>query len=247
MRNVFKLCSILLVTVEFLLPLFLVAELVQTTTTLPKIGTQETLGKIENLEIEVVVQSPSSQETPLQIICVFEYTEGDIYNSPPALPKESNGMVHVDEALKGLITELRRTNRFGGHLLETLLITPPVNSLPARKLLMIGLGNRRDFKPDMMRWVGVTGMREALRLGVASYSHASDLKDAGIDSPTGDVAAYVVLGALEAFRTQQFLKQRGVSEAPTVTKITLLSGPAFFEDSKTGIRKVISSVSKSYD
>ena len=83
-------------------------------------------------------------------------------------------------------------------------------------------------------------MREALRLGVTSYAHASDLKDAGIDSPTADVAGYVVAGAADAYRTQMFLKQRSASEPLTVTKLTLLSGPSFFSDSKAGIKKVLS-------
>ena len=74
----------------------------------------------------------------------------------------------------------------------------------------------------MMRLVGVIGMREALRLGVAGYSHASDLKDAGISSPTADVAGYVIQGAIEAYRTQMYLKKQNASDALTVTKITLL-------------------------
>jgi len=54
---------------------------------LPTLGTYETVGKVDGLEIVAKVQSPSLQETPLQIVCLFEYTEGDIFNSPPALPK----------------------------------------------------------------------------------------------------------------------------------------------------------------
>ena len=163
--------------------MILVSATEQISTTLPAVGTKEILGKVDGINIEVIVQSPSAQETPLQIVCLFEYTEGDIFNSPPALPKELNGMLHVDEAFHGLITELRKTNKFEGKALETLLIIPSANTIPAKKLLIIGLGNRNDFKPEMMRLVGVTGMREALRLGVTSYSHASDLKDAGISSP----------------------------------------------------------------
>jgi len=207
--------------------------------TLPSVGDSAQLGNIAGLEIEAVVQSPSAQETPLQIVCLFEYTEGDIFNSPPALPKDLNGMLHVDEALKGLITDLRKTNRFEGKLLETLLIVPPANSIKAKKLLLIGLGNRNNFKAEIMRMVGVVGMREALRLGVNSYSHASDLKDAGIDSPTAEVAGNVVNGAIEAFFTQNYLKQKEASAPLTVTKLTILSGPAYFEDSKKGISKAI--------
>ena len=95
----------------------------------------------------------------------------------------------------------------------------------------------------MMRMIGVTGMREALRLGVTSYSHASDLKDAGISSPTAEVAGYVIQGAIEAYRTQMYLKKQNASDALTVTKISLLTGPAYFEDSKEGIKKVISTKS----
>lgn len=206
---------------------------------LPAINTQEILGRIHNVDIEVIVQSPSAQITPLQIVCLFEYVEGDIFTSPPALPKELNGIVHVDEALHGLITELRKTNKFKGMLLETLLITPSANTILAKKLLLIGLGNRNDFKPEIMKMIGLIGMREALRLGVSSYSHASDLKDAGIASPTAEVAANVVLGAIEAYETENYLKIKNASDDLSVTKISLLSGPAYFEDSKEGINKVI--------
>lgn len=214
----------------------------QSPKTLPPVGTAEIVGKVDGMDIEVKVQGPSAQETPLQIICVFEYTEGDIYNSPPALPKDLNGLVHVDENLKGLFTELRKTNKFEGKALETLLIIPPPDTIPAKKLLLIGLGNRQGFKFDTMRMVGMIGMREALRLGVASYSHASDLKDAGLSSPTADVAGYIITGAIEAYRTQNYLLERHASSPLTVNKITLLAGPAYFEQSKEGVRRVISSL-----
>lgn len=209
---------------------------------LPAINTKETIGRVDGVDIEVIVQSPSAQKTPLQIVCLFEYVEGDIFNSPPALPKELNGIVHVDEGLHGLITELRKTHKFEGKFLETLLLVPPVNTISPKKLLLIGLGNRVDFKPEMMRLVGLTGMREALRLEMENYSHASDLKDAGISSPTADVAGYVIQGAIEAYRTQLYLKKQNASEALSVTKISLLSGPAYFEDTKEGIRKVITTL-----
>lgn len=218
--------------------IFAFVEIAHAADTLPAMGTKESVAHQDGIEIEVIVQSPSAQQTPLQIICLFEYMEGDIFNAPPALPKELNGMVHVDEALHGLITDLRKSNKFEGRALETLLLSPKAPSIAAEKLLIIGLGNRHDFKPEIMRMVGVIGMREALRLGVSSYSHASDLKDAGISSPTAAVAAYVVKGALEALRTQRYLKENNASDALTVTKLSLLSGPAFFEETVAGLKKI---------
>lgn len=213
--------------------------------TLPEVGTEELVGRIDGIDIVVKVASPSAQETLLQIVCLFEYVEGDIFTAPPALPKALNGMVHVDEALGGLITELRKSGKFSGEFLETLLIVPPKNTLPAKQLLLIGLGNRNRFKPAFMRLIGTTGMREALRLGVNSYSHASDLKDAGFDSPTADITGFVIKGALEAYRIQKYLLEKNASAPVAMSKITLLTGPAYFEDSKKGIKKTIDNLPKS--
>lgn len=210
---------------------------------LPKLGTSKIMGKVDGISIEAKVQSPSGQQTPLQVVCLFEYTEGDIFN-PPALPKELNGMLHVDEALHGLITELRKSDKFSGYRYETLLIDPPANTIPAKKLLLVGLGDRNIFDPAIMETVGRIGMREALRMGVTSYSHASDLKDAGIASPTASVAGLVVKGALEAYRTQTYLKNNMASKFLPITKFTLLTGPAFFEDSQKGVVPIIQTSNK---
>ena len=207
---------------------------------LTPINTTALLGKVNGVTIEGKVQSPSAQPTPLQIVCVFEYTEGDIFNSPPALPRNLNGMVHVDEALHGLITDLRKSGKFMGHAYETLLITPLAGTIPAKKLLLIGLGDRNKFTADLMTDIGRIGMREAIKLGVDSYSHASDLKDAGVDSPTGPVAQNVVKGALEAYQTELYLQSKNAAPAPKVTKLTLLAGPAFFTASGDAIKQYLS-------
>lgn len=205
---------------------------------LPAVGTTAIIGSVDHIDIATTVQSPSAQVTPLQIICVFEYTEGDI-TSPQSLPAAANGLLHVDQALKGLLTDLRKSGRFAGHALETLLITPPKGTIAADKLLLIGLGNRNNFSPDLMTSVGRVGMREALRLGVSSYSHASDLKDAGIDSPTGTVASNVIKGALEAYETELYLKSKNLSIAKPITQISLLTGQPFFAPSGDAVKAFI--------
>ena len=97
--------------IAFLCLLFIsVSPSLKAADSLPALGTVSQLGRVYGVEIETAVQSPSAQKTPLQVVCLFEYTEGDIFNSPPALPKALNGMVHVDEALNGLITDLRKAS-----------------------------------------------------------------------------------------------------------------------------------------
>ncbi|WP_210519717.1 M17 family peptidase N-terminal domain-containing protein [Hymenobacter terricola] len=205
-------------------------------------GTEKAVGQAGGVAVRVKVQGPSEQETPLQVVCVFEYNADDIYRSPPALPAALNGLVHVDQALGGLLTELRRSGRFHGYEMETLLLETPPGSVKARQLLLVGLGDRHriDFSSTMHK-VGLVGMREALRLGVASYSHSSDLKDAGLDSPAGDVVRAVLEGALEAYRTQQFLAGRNAARPPSVQQLTLLAGPSFFAPSAEAAAKFVAS------
>lgn len=202
------------------------------------LGSTTTWGKVDGVAVNGLVQGPSAAEADLQVACVFEYTEGDIFN-PPALPANLNGMVHLDDAFKGLITELRKSGKFTGHALETLLITPPKGTLASKKLLLIGLGDRSKFTPDLMISVGSVAMREALRLGVSNFSFASDIKDAGIDSPTALVATNVVLGSFEAYRTQNYLKEKKLSDNKPLTKIILLAGPAFYTVAGEGIKEAI--------
>ena len=201
---------------------------------------QDTIwGKIDGVAIEGMVQGPSTEVTPLQVACVFEYTEGDIFNSPPALPAAANGMVHLDHDLKGIITDIRKSGRFAGHAFETLLITPPTGTIGAKSVLLIGLGDRNKFTPSLMTDVASVAMREALRLGVSSFAFASDLKDAGIDSPTAEVAGNEVKGMFTAYRTQAYLKEKKMSSFNPLIKVTLLAGPAFYSVAGTGIKEAI--------
>lgn len=216
----------------------------QTTVQTASANTSKIWGKVDGIAIEGMVQGPSTEITPLQIACVFEYTEGDIFNSPPALPEAVNGMVHLDKSLYGIITELRKSGKFAGHSLETLLITPPSGTIGAKKLLLIGLGDRNKFTPELMKQVASVGMEEALRLGVTKYAFATDLKDAGIDSPTAEVAGYGVTGAINAYRTQTYLKGKKMSSFKPIEKITLLAGPAFFTTAGEGITKAIAAFDK---
>lgn len=204
------------------------------------VGTSKIWGKVDGMAIEGLVQGPSAASAPLQVACVFEYTEGDIFN-PPALPAQLNGMVHLDQALKGQITTLRKSGKFTGHYLETLLITPPKGTLKATRLLLIGLGDRNNFNADIMVAVGTVALREATRLGVSRFSFASDIKDAGINSPTAQVTGNVTKGIINAYRTQLYLQHQHLAPAQPIIKATLLSGPAFFETSGEGIKEAIAS------
>jgi len=206
------------------------------------IGTSKVWGTVDGIAVEGVVQGPSAQVSDLQIACVFEYTEGDIFNSPPALPAALNGLVHLDHDMKGLVTEIRKSGRFSGKAFETILISPPKGTIGGKRLLLIGLGDRNKFTPDLMTDIGSVAMRAALSLGVTNFSFASDLKDAGIDSPTALVAGNVVKGIFRAYRTQAWLRDKHMASFKPMTKVILLAGPSFFTVAGEGISEALSAI-----
>ena len=71
----------------------------QSTTETHPAGTSKIWGTVDGISIEGLVLGPTNANSPLQVVCLFEYTEGDIFNSPPALPAALNGMVHLDHDL----------------------------------------------------------------------------------------------------------------------------------------------------
>lgn len=206
------------------------------------VGTSKIWGTVNGIAVEGVVNSPSVQVSDLQIACAFEYTEGDIFNSPPALPAALNGMVHLDHETKGVLTELRKSGKFFGRAYETILITPSKGTIGGKRLLLIGLGDRNKFTPELMINIGSVAMNEALKLGVTNFSFASDLKDGGIDSPTALVAGNVVKGAFQAYRTQLWLKEKHMASFKPVTKMYLLAGPSFFTVAGQGISDALKAI-----
>lgn len=160
------------------------------------------------------------------------------------MPANLNGLVHLDDALKGEFTKIRQSGQFQGHSLETILITPPTGSLSAKKLLLIGLGDRNKFTPELMASVGEVAAREAMRLGVRNFAFASDLKDAGIDSPTALIAGNVVKGIVLANRSEIYLREHKLSNTKKLEKVYLLAGPSFFEVAGGGIKDAIAEVNK---
>lgn len=236
----------LIIGIFFLLHSFSYGQVnvVKNTTNTPPQGTSKVWGVLEGISITGLVEGPATADSQLQIACVFEYTENDIYNSPPALPAAVNGLVHLDQALKGQLTQIRKNNYFSGHIFETFLITPPSGTLKSDQLLLIGLGDRNLFSPEIMIEVGKIAMREALKLGVENFSIASDLKDAGIDSPTALIPSDMLKGIISEYRVQKILKGLDLVEYSPISQVYLLSGSTFFYVAGEGILETIATLEK---
>jgi hypothetical protein len=135
------------------------------------------------IPIHILVQSPAETQTDLQVICLFRSSPVNALHG---------SLTEMNEKLQGLLDRVRKPDLFRGELGETLLLAPPMGSLGAKKLLIIGLAIRRLFRRNVCNWVGEILYTEASRLGVAHPFFAPTILDGGVSkfygrgSRTGD-------------------------------------------------------------
>src|ERR1039458_347673 len=108
------------------------------------------------IQWSVKMVGPFMEAADLQIICLFKHkASGDTYQGAA---KET------DDKLGGLLSALRNRGEFVGELGETVLFTPPKGSIPAKRFMVIGLGDEKDLSLDTLRIIGRIAACEAVRL-----------------------------------------------------------------------------------
>jgi hypothetical protein len=179
------------------------------------------------IPIGILAQSPAETRTELQVVCLFR--------SEPVNTLHGS-LAELNEKMKGLLERVRKPDLFRGELGETMLITPPKDSLGVTKLLVIGLGESQSFSPQRMQLVGEILYAEAGRLGVAHPYFAPTILDGGVSRfATGDVAEQVVGGFLRAMAIDKLLQ----NDTHAVTQLTFLAGAKNVSSTREGIEKAI--------
>src|SRR5947208_16676733 len=137
------------------------------TTTAPKESVFPT--KPLGITLSIKMVGPYMEPADLQIICLFKHKQtGDTYEGAA---KET------DEKLGGILSSLRNRGEFAGETGETFLLTPPKDSIPARRFMVIGLGEEKDLSLDTLRIVGRIEAREAVRLRAKHVAWAEVMRD----------------------------------------------------------------------
>jgi cytosol aminopeptidase family protein len=183
------------------------------------------------IPIRILAQSPADTTTELQVICLFRSSPVNTLHG---------SLTEANEKLKGLLERVRKPGLFMGELGETLLITPPKDSLAAKRLLVIGLGDSQNFSPQRMRLVGEILHSEASRLGVANPYFAPTILDGGVTGfTTGEVAEQVIRGFLRAVAIDGVLGDARGPRGPDITTLTYLAGAKNVDSTREGIEKAI--------
>ena len=174
------------------------------------------------IQMSVKVAGPYGQPADLQMICLLKHkATGDTYQGAA---KET------DEHLGGILSSLRNRGEFVGEAGETFLFTPPKGSIPAKRFMVIGLGDEKDLSLDTLRLVGRIAAREAVRLEAKHVAWAPVIRDEGnttIDVGEGDRAFTEQF--LSAYDTEKRLQAQGLAPKFSIETLVIEAGPTFFD------------------
>jgi Cytosol aminopeptidase family, N-terminal domain len=183
--------------------------------------------------IDILVQGPADTKTELQIICLF--------HSDPSNTLHGS-LTEMNQKLQGLLDRLRTPSLFAGELGETLLIVPKSGTIPAQRLLIIGLGDSASFTPARMNLIGTIAFNESSRLGIRHPSFAPTVLDGGVSGfNTGEVAEQFMRGFLRAREIETQLQALGQAPRTSVERLTFLAGAAHASDTQAGLAKAFTS------
>jgi Cytosol aminopeptidase family, N-terminal domain len=196
---------------------------------------QKTFDAPWGMKVSVKMIGPYSEPADLQIICLFKHKpSGDTYQGAAK---------DTDQHLHGLLSALRNRREFVGELGETFLFSPPSGSIPAKRFMVIGLGDEKDLSLDSVRVVGRVAAREAVRLQAKHVAWAPVIRDEGnttIDVGEGDRAFIEQL--ISAYDTEKRLQEQGLAPAFSIEDIVIEAGPTYFEAAAKQVEAGIESV-----
>jgi len=174
------------------------------------------------IRLSVKMDGPYMEPADLQIICLLKHKpNGDTYQGAAK---------DTDEKLGGMLSSLRNRGEFVGESGETILFIPPQGSIPAKRFMVIGLGEEKDLSLDTLRTVGRIAAREAVRLQAKHVAWAPVIRDEGNTAiDVGECDRAFAEQMLAAYDTEKRLQAQGLAPEFSIESFVIEAGPSFFD------------------
>jgi hypothetical protein len=187
------------------------------------------------ITLSIKMVGPYAEAADLQIICLFKHKDsGDIY---------LGAVKDTDAHLNGLLSALRNRGEFAGELGETFLFAPMKGTIPAKRFMVVGLGDEKELSLDSLRVVGRIAAREAVRLKARHVAWAPMIRDEGnstIEVGLGDRTFLEEM--LSAYDTERRLQAQGFAPRFEIEDLVIEAGPTYFDSAVKEVGEGIDSV-----
>ena len=135
------------------------------------------------MNITALRADAATRQTPLLVVPVFDGADADASLAP------------LDQALGGQLGELRRRGDLRGKEGDTLLLFPAAGTVPAERVLLVGVGKPAELTHERLRRAGGTTARQASKLRVSSATFVLPASSVAIADAARAVAEGAVMGA----------------------------------------------------
>lgn len=194
---------------------------------------QRKIGEWKDISIEMAAWDGVEASVDLSCACMFEREIGDA--------GWVGGMQHLDAALGGALSALRRSGVFRGHYLETWLLDRLPSAIPAQAVLVIGLGDPDRWAPKVSAMAAATAVRTAMQHRFTSCAFAPSLLDAGLDgSAISGVAQTMMEAVLEAIGAQAKVTESGLASAHRLRRWIFDVGASHFDSTIESFQQALS-------
>lgn len=189
------------------------------------------------IKLSVKMVGPYMEAADLQIICAFKHKpSGDTY---------LGAAKEFDRKVDGILSALRNRGEFVGELAETILFIPPEGTIPAKRVLVIGLGDEEKLSLDTLRIVGRVAARESVRLKAKHVAWAPVIRDQGNSVlDVGEVDGAFVEQMLLAYDTEKRLQAQGLGDEFGIEALVIEAGEPYFEGAVKHVGEVLESATK---
>jgi hypothetical protein len=197
--------------------------------------TEKTFDAPHGLKVSVKMIGPYAEPADLQIICLFKHKpSGDTY---------LGAAKDTDDHLHGILSALHDRGEFVGELGETILFTPPSGSIPAKRFMVIGLGDENNLSLDSLRVVGRIAAREAVRLKAKHLAWAPVIRDEGNTAiDVGEGGRAFIEQMLSAYDTEKRLQEQELAPSFNIETVVIEAGPSYFEGAAKQVSESIESM-----
>lgn len=191
------------------------------------------IGKWRGISFEAAAWDGARAEVELSCVCMFTH---EVTPGGPV-----GGLLHLDTALSGALTGLRRDGYFAATAMETLLISRPPVGVAADAVLLVGLGDPAFWTVGASAQAAATAMRTALQLNAKSAAFAPSVLDGGLTMDvTGGMPAAMMNAVLAVLDTQHRLVELGMAPQPALERWGFDVGAERFENGALSFETALS-------
>jgi Cytosol aminopeptidase family, N-terminal domain len=187
------------------------------------------------MKVAIKMIGPYGESADLQIICLFRAQDRRRHGSG-----RCQGYRRASDGNTLGLTESRRV-RWRARWDDS--FHSAQGSIPAKRFMVIGLGEEKDLSLDSLRLVGRVAAREAVRLRAKHVAWAPVIRDQGnstLDVGEGDraFAEQMIL----AYDTERRLQAQGLGPPFAIETVVIEAGPTYFDGAVERVGEGISAV-----